>query len=316
MKFEPIELFNTYSIVARDKQTGNLGVAVQTHQMCVGAHVPWLKSGIGAVATQSLVNLHFGPMGLSMLQEGVPAQKVVNALVASDKDAHVRQVAVVDNKGRVGAWTGPNCISEAGHHIGDGYSVQANMMTHPTVVKAMADAYENASGVLAERMMSALHAAQSEGGDIRGMQSAALVIVGEHFLGTGDPFEERSIYDLRVDEHEYPLEELDRLVRFRRAQLIDTEGYRQLEEGHRDEAINTWLRARQLAPELEEMAYWQAVTLADEYNDVKTAAKILSPMLIKEARKDHWIDLIKRLQYCGIIERQGAGDELLAQLDL
>jgi uncharacterized Ntn-hydrolase superfamily protein len=314
MKYRPTELFNTYSIVARDGPTGHLGVAVQTHQMCVGAHVPWLKAGIGAVATQSLVNLHFGPMGLTMLQEGIPAQKVVDALVASDKDAHVRQVAVVDNKGRVGAWTGPKCIPEAGHHIGDGYSVQANMMTYPTVVKAMADAYESANGVLAVRMMSALHAAQSEGGDIRGMQSAAVVVVGENFLGTGDPFEERSIYNLRVDEHENPLQELDRLVRFRHAQLIDAEGYRQLEEGQRDMALDTWMQARQFAPELEEMAYWQAVTLADEYSDIKTAAQILSPMLTMEARKEHWIDLIKRLQDCGIIERQGAADELLTQL--
>ena len=316
MKNYPHELFNTYSIIARDEATGHLGVAVQTHQMCVGAHVPWLEPGVGAVATQSLVNLSFGPMGLSMLREGVPAPKVVDALVASDKEARVRQVAVVDTKGRVGAWTGSNCIPEAGHHIGGGYSVQANMMTHPTVVRAMAKAYESASGVLAERMMAALHAAQDEGGDIRGMQSAALVVVGEGFLGTGDPFEERSIYDLRVDEHAQPLQELDRIVRLRRAQLIDSEGYRQLEENHREEALETWQRARELAPELEEMGYWQALTLADDHNDIQAALDILFPMLSVDSRKDHWIDLIRRVQNCGIIEREGAGDELLAALDI
>jgi uncharacterized Ntn-hydrolase superfamily protein len=312
----PIELFSTYSIVARDKETGHLGVAVQTHQMCVGAHVPWLEAGVGAVATQSLVNLSFGPMGLAMLGEGVPAPKVVDALVASDKEARVRQVAVVDNKGRVGAWTGLDCIPEASHNIGEGYSVQANMMTHPTVVQAMTAAYECASGVLAERMMAALNAAQIEGGDIRGMQSSALVVVGKGFFGTGDPFEERSVYDLRVDEHEHPLQELDRLVRLRRAQLIDSEGYQQLDDGHHEAALATWQIARELAPELEEMAYWQALTLADKYNDVQAAADILSPMLLKNSHKDQWVDLIRRVQICGILEREGAGDELFAALDI
>lgn len=315
MKNKPLDSFNTYSIVAWDDQTGHLGVAVQTHQMCVGAHVPWLEAGVGAVATQSLVNLSFGPMGLAMLREGIPAPKVIDALVASDKDANVRQVAVVDSNGRVGAWTGLNCIPEAGHHIGDGYSVQANMMTYPSVVQAMAEAFENTSGDLAERMIASLHAAQAEGGDIRGMQSAALVVVGEKFSGSGDPFEERSIYDLRVDEHEQPLGELNRLVRLRRAQLIDAEGYRQLEAGHIDEALETWMRAREFAPELEELAYWQAIALADNHSDIRAAVKILAPMLTSETRKDYWIDLIKRLQDCGIIEREGAGDELLTALD-
>lgn len=316
MKNKPLDRYSTYSIVARDDQTGHLGVAVQTHQMCVGAHVPWLEACVGAVATQSLVNLSFGPMGLAMLREGIAAPSVIDALVASDKDANVRQVAVVDSKGRVGAWTGSNCIPEAGHRIGDGYSVQANMMTYPSVVQAMADAFENASGDLAERMIASLHAAQAEGGDIRGMQSAALVVVGERFSGSGDPFEERSIYDLRIDEHEQPVGELNRLVRLRRAQLIDAEGYRQLEDGHIDEALETWIRARQLAPELEELPYWQAITLADDHSDVQEAVKILSPMLTSDSRKDYWLDLIKRLQDCGIIEREGAGDELLSALDI
>lgn len=316
MKIKPLERFNTYSIVARDPKTGHLGVAVQTHQMCVGVHVPWLEAGIGAVATQSLVNLSFGPMGLAMLKEGIAAPKVVDALVVSDMDANVRQVAVVDFKGRVGAWTGSNCIPEAGHHIGDGYSVQANMMTYPTVVQAMAEAYESANGDLAERMMASLYAAQAQGGDIRGMQSAALIVVGVRIPGTENPMDERSIYDLRVDEHEHPVEELNRLVRLRRAQLIDAEGHHQLEEGHKDEALQIWVRARQLAPELEELAYWQAITLADDHNDIREAVKILSPMLAKETRKDYWIDLIKRVQDCGIIERQGAGSELLNALEI
>ena len=315
MKNRYQELYATYSIVARDEETGQLGVAVQTHQMCVGAHVPWLEPGVGAVATQSLVNLGFGPMGLAMLREGVAAPKVVEALVASDKNANVRQVAVVDGKGRVGAWTGPDCIPEAGHIIGEGYSVQANMMTNPTVVQAMSQAYEGTTGVLVERMMAAMHAAQDEGGDIRGMQSAALVVVKEGFLGSGDPFEERSLYDLRVDEHAKPLQELDRLVRLRHAQLIDSEGHAQLKEGQREEALESWRRARELAPELEEMSYWQAVTLADEGADVQSAVKILAPMLSGDPRVEHWIDLTRRIQACGIIERSGAGDELLAALD-
>ncbi len=309
MKWRAYTLFSTYSIVARDSETGQLGVAVQTHQMCVGAVVPWLAPGIGAIATQSLTNISFGPIGLAMLKAGVPAPKVIEALVASDENAQVRQVAAVDAAGRVGAWTGPGCIPEASHHLGDGYSVQANMMTAPSVVLAMADAYEHAQGDLAQRMLAALEAAQAEGGDIRGMQSAALKVV-DGKLNPAWPY----VYDLRVDEHEEPVRELARLVRLRHAQLIEQQGYEALEQGNRERALSLWAAARAEAPELEELAFWQAVTLADDAGDAQTGADLLRPVLRNDPRREHWLDLIARLQQCGLIKRSGAGDELLGLL--
>lgn len=304
------QLFSTYSIVARDSATSQCGVAVQTHQMCVGSVVPWLLPGVGAVATQSLVNISFGPVALGMLRENVPAQKVIDALVASDPDAHRRQVAVVDAEGRVGAWTGSGCIPEAGHHTGQGYSVQANMMTNPTVVQAMATAFEAAEGDLAERMLAALMAAQREGGDIRGMQSAALIVVP----GDRKKPEWSTDYDLRVDEHVDPVTELARLVRLRRAQLLDGLGYEAFEGDQRDRALDLWSQARGLAPELEELRYWQALTLADKPGDVSTAVEILGPALANDSRREYWIDLIRRLETCGLLERQGTASEIIQAL--
>lgn len=311
MKVLASELFSTYSIVARDSQTGQLGVAVQTHQMCVGAIVPWLLPGLGAVATQSLVNISFGPAALALLREGVAAPKIIEALVASDEQPHRRQVAVVDAQGRAAAWTGGGCIAEAGHHVGEGYSVQANMMTYNTVVGAMADAFEHASGDLAQRMVAALQAAQAEDGDIRGMQSAALVVV------PGDlhkPVWDRD-YDLRVDEHETPVGELARLVRLRHAQLTDQRGYEAFQQDQREQALALWAEARAAAPELEETGFWQAVTLADKPAEVTTAAAILRPVLANDPRRKEWIDLVRRLQACGLLEREGAAEELIHALE-
>ncbi len=311
MKSHYSELFSTYSIVARDAETGELGVAVQTHQMSVGRMVPFLLPGIGAIATQSLVNVSFGPMGLAMLREGVSAAHVVAALVASDENAHRRQLAVVDSQGRAAAHTGSGCIADARHHVGEGYSVQANMMTLKTVIPAMAQAYENAQGDLAQRMVAALEAAQAEDGDIRGMQSAALKVVS----GDKNDAEWRSLYDLRVDEHAAPVIEMARLVRLRHAQRLDEKGFELLSGGHRAQALELWAQARDEAPELEELAFWQAVQLADSHADVETAAEILRPVLANDPRREHWIDLVQRLAVCGIIEREGADSELMAALD-
>lgn len=306
----PAHLFSTYSIVARDAETGELGVAVETHQMCVGAVVPWLLPGVGAFATQSLANISFGPVAMAMLREGVPAPQVINGLVASDPDAHRRQIAAVDAKGQAAAFTGDGCIPEASHHMGSGYSVQANMMANPTVVPAMAAAFEKATGDLARRMMVALEAAQAEGGDIRGMQSAALKVV------SGDISKPAwaAVYDLRVDEHENPVEELARLVRLRHASLLDDRGYEALQKGELSQALAHWADARAEAPELEELPFWQAVTLADRHSDIEAAAAILCPVLATDPRRAFWIDLVQRLQACGLIERPNAAQELIAAL--
>ncbi len=309
MKFHHSELCATFSIVARDPQTGQMGVAVQTHQMSVGGIVPWLLPGVGAVATQSMANVSFGPIALKLLREGYPAEKVIVALVAMDKDEHRRQVAVVDKEGRAAAHTGSGCIAYATHQTGEGYSVQANMMTHDTVAQAMALAYEHASGDLAQRMMSALEAAQAEGGDIRGMQSAALRVVPGDATGP----EWAWVYDVRVDESDTPLDDLARLVRLRHASLVDHEGNRVLNAGQKDEALRLWGEARAEAPELEEMPFWQALELAD-HGDVANAASILQAAMVNDPRRDYWIDLIQRLIDCGLIENPTAAAELIAAL--
>lgn len=305
-----IDICHTFSIVARDSETGALGVAVQTHQIGVGRLVPFLVPGVGAIATQSLVNVSFGPMGLAMLRQGVAADKVIAALVASDEGEARRQVACVDADGNAAAHTGTGCIPHAGHHVGDGYSVQANMMTNDTVVDAMRDAYENTAGDLSARMMAALFAAQEQDGDIRGMQSAALKIV------PGDPSLPgwTTLYDLRVDEHERPLDELARLVKLQRAHHINGEGYALLDSGDLAGTLEKWSQARQIAPGNEETGFWQAVSLADRKptdDSVRTAAAIFNEAMAGEGRRQHWIDLIGRLQDVGLIERDGAGDELI-----
>jgi uncharacterized Ntn-hydrolase superfamily protein len=305
------DLYATYSIVARDADTGQYGVAVQTHQMSVGRVVPFMLPGVGAVATQSLVNVSFGPLGLDFLREGFSAEQIIDGLIAADSNPTRRQVAVVDTQGRAAAYTGSGCIPYAGHHIGEGYSVQANMMTNDTVIVAMVSAYEGASGDLAQRMLAALQAAQAEDGDIRGTQSAALKVV------SGDRSEPawQAVFDLRVDEHTAPVVEMARLVRLRHAQLVSARGNEALEQGRREEALQIWQQAREEAPELEEVAFWQAITLADGQNDVTAAADILGPVMQNDLRRAHWLDLLTRLDECGFIEHAGAGAALRAAIE-
>lgn len=311
---EPRSIFQTYSIVARNAESGAFGVAVQTHQMCVGAVVPWLQVGVGAIATQAMTNVSFGPIGLAMLETGLTADQTLEGLLATDEGRDGRQLAIVDERGITAAWTGQSCIAHAGHHTGNGYSVQANMMQNTTVIDAMAKAYERASGDLAERMLIALQAAQHEGGDIRGMQSAALKVVQ---AGSADDEGTRFIprYDLRVDEHDQPVEELARLVRLRSAQLKSNDGFALGKKGDLEQALRLWAEARASAPELEELGFWQAVALADDERDITCAAAILGPILNDDLLRDHWVDLIRRIQACGIIERDGVAQELITALE-
>src|SRR6185503_283488 len=199
---------HTFSIVARDPATGELGVAVQSHWFSVGTAVPWAEAGVGAVATQSFVNPAYGPDGLALMKQGVAAPDALAQLVTKDPGEAVRQVAFVDSQGRVAAHTGKKCIAACGDHVGAGYSVQANMMENERVWPAMARAYEAAKGPLAERLLAALEAAQKEGGDIRGQQSAAILVV--RAKSTGHVWEDRLV-DLRVEDSLHPIEELRRL---------------------------------------------------------------------------------------------------------
>src|SRR3954447_2132384 len=202
----PLRPVHTFSIVARDPATGEMGVAVQSHWFSVGSIVTWAEAGVGAIATQSLVDPSYGPKGLELMRQGVPAPKALAQLVAADSGRNGRQVAMIDATGAVDAYTGPGAIAAAGHHVGAQYSVQANMMGKPTVWPAMAKGFEAATGSLADRLIAALEAAEGAGGDVRGRQSAAIIVVKAK--GTGKPWVGGDwLFNLRVDDHPQPVAE-------------------------------------------------------------------------------------------------------------
>ena len=248
----------TYSIVARDAASGEIGVAVQSHWFAVGSVVAWAEAGVGAVATQSFVEISYGPHGLERMREGVSPEDALKSLVARDAHSAVRQVAFVDAGGRVAAHTGSGCIPGAGHHIGDGYSVQANLMLTDDVPQSMARGYEDAKGPLAERLLAALRAAQRAGGDLRGKQSAALLVVRAR--KSDAPWTDRLV-DLRVDDHEQPLTELDRLLRLHRAYELMNRGDEAVAAGQMDRALAEFSAAESMFPENDEFVFWHAVTL-------------------------------------------------------
>lgn len=251
-------LVHTYSIVARDPKTGELGVAVQSHWFCVGCVVPWAEAGVGAVATQSFVDPSYGPLGLSLMRAGRSAPDALRGLLAADEGRDVRQVAMIDAHGRVLAHTGKKNVQPAGHVIGDGFSVQANLMANEQVWPAMAKAYREAKGDLAERMLAALDAAEAAGGDIRGRQSAALIVVSGK--PTGRAWQDR-VFDVRVDDSPKPLEELRRLVTVSRAYNHMNAGDLALEKKQADVALREYAAARKLQPNNAEFVYWHAVAL-------------------------------------------------------
>jgi uncharacterized Ntn-hydrolase superfamily protein len=276
----------TYSIVARDAESGELGVAVQSRAFRSGGGVPWALPGIGAVATQSFAERSYGPLGLELLRAGKTPEQALTALVAADEDAEVRQVAIVDAQGRTAAHTGADCIAEAGHLTGDGYSVQANIMRSADVWPAMAEAFEAATGPLARRLLAALDAAEAAGGDWRGQQAAGLLVVP----AVGQPWERVS--DVRVDDHPTPLAELRRLL-----DVEEASGWPLLTERRAEAA-----RAGGLA-ELD-VRLAEAADAAHE-GDVERARELFAPLLAEEPR---WADYVRALAARGLIPH---ADELL-----
>ena len=248
----------TYSIVALDRETGELGVAVQSHWFSVGSVVPWVESGVGAVATQSFVEPAYGPRGLAMMADGADPATALAKLVEADPHAEVRQVAFVDANGRVAAHTGVGCIPGAGHRTGDGYSTQANLMLTDEVPDAMADAFESANGPLAERMLIALEAAEAVGGDIRGKQSAAVVVA--RATRSDEPWTDRRI-DLRVEDADHPLVELRRLLKLHRAYEQMNLGDEAVARGDMNEALRRYSQAETMFPDNHEFVFWHAVML-------------------------------------------------------
>lgn len=282
-------LAHTFSIVARDSATGEIGVAVQSHWFSVGTTVSWAEAGVGAVATQSFVNKSFGIRGLDLLRNGLTAQQAVDSLLSNDAGREVRQLAIIDSKGNVAVYTGRNCIKFADHIKGDNFSVQSNMMLTDKVPAAMSEAFRSGSGKpLAERMLLALEAAQKAGGDIRGRQSAALLIVPGK--SEGKPWDERTI-DLRVDDHIQPIKELRRLYTVNLAYQHMNNGDLQVEKNDMAAAMKEYNAAMKLFPGNLEMQYWTAITLANN----KQLDKAL-PILKKVFALDpNWKELTRRL---------------------
>jgi len=285
---------HTFSIVARDPQTGQMGVAVQSHWFSVGSVVSWAEAGVGAVATQSLVDVRYGPLGLALMRAGFSAPQALAALLAADDGRDLRQVAMVDAQGRVAVHTGSRCIPEAGHIVGEEFSVQANMMLGPEVWPAMAEAYRSTSGDLAERMLAALEAGQAAGGDIRGQQSACILIVEAR--STGRPWAD-TVMDLRVEDHPQPIAELRRLVGLHRAYRAMNEGDEHLGKGETGQALAAYRAADSLAPDHEEIRLWHAVTLADA-GRVEEALPLFRWVF---DRNPLWATLLERLRGVGLV---------------
>ncbi len=284
---------HTFSIVARDPATGEMGVAVQSHYFSVGPVVPWAEAGVGAVATQSLVLIDYGPNGLALMRGGKTAKEALDALVKADSARDGRQVAMVDARANVAAWTGPKCIPDAGYHVGDQYSVQANLMANDKVWPAMAKAYETTKGDLAERMLAALEAGQSVGGDIRGRQSAAILIVKAK--ASDKPWSDK-VMDLRVEDHPEPIRELRRLVRLRRAYDFEDAGDNAISAKQPDEALRMYTKAMEMAPDVVELQFWAAVSVYTNGDETKGLA-LFRQVFAKEAR---WVALVPRLAKAGL----------------
>lgn len=290
----PLRPVHTYSIVARDAATSQLGVAVQSHWFSVGSIVSWAEAGVGAVATQSFVDPAYGKLGLDLMRTGKSAPDALRSLVAGDEGRDVRQVAMIDATGRVEAHTGSKCIDAAGHHVGKDYSVQANMMSNERVWPAMSRAFESAKGDLAERMLAALEAAEAAGGDIRGRQSAALIVVNAK--PTGRPWADR-VFDLRIDDHPEPLKELRRLVTLHRAYNHMNAGDLAVEKKDNEAALREYSAAEKLVPDNLEMTYWHAVALV---NMNRTDEAL--PMFRRVFQADpNWRTLTMRLPKSGIL---------------
>jgi uncharacterized Ntn-hydrolase superfamily protein len=324
--FAQLRPVHTFSIVARDPATGQIGVAVQSHWFSVGQVVPWAEAGVGAVATQSFVDPSYGPLGLGLMRAGKSAPEALYALLVADVSKQVRQVAMVDNNGKVAAWTGCKDIQPAGHHVnapagivviqagkeapncvgrlenGTLFSTEANLMSNDKVWPAMAKAYEESKGDLAERMLAALDAAQAVGGDIRGRQSAALIIVeGKR---QNNPWEGR-IFDLRVDDAAEPLKELRRLVVLQRAYNHMNAGDLAVEHKDNEAALREYAAAEKIASEtagilpsrLAEMTFWHAVALVN----MKRTEEALPVFKKCFSIEKSWAELTLRLPASGLL---------------
>ncbi len=294
-------LAHTFSIVARDAATGEMAVGVQSQWFSVGTAVSWGEAGVGVVATQSFVNKSYGLKGLALMKLGKTAPDALKELLAADEGREVRQVAMIDANGNVNAHTGKNCIDYASNIVGKNYSVQSNMMLTNNVCEAMSEAFIASEGKpLAERVLLSMQAAQAAGGDIRGKQSAAILVVAGK--STGQPWNERLI-DLRVDDNKAPLDELDRLLKLYRAYEHMDKGDLATEKNDMKLAMEEYGAAMKMFPENLEMQYWTAITLANN-KKIAEASKLLQKIYKKDS---NWRELTKRLPKVNLLNVSDAG---------
>ena len=286
---------HTFSIVAKDPGTGEMAIAVQSHWFSVGSLVSWGKSGVGVVATQSFVNPAYGPNGLKLMSGGMSAKDALEELVKQDEGRDYRQVAFLDVQGNVAAYTGKLCVEAASHIEGENFSVQANMMLNNKVVPAMAEAFKAHKNLpLAEKMIEVLKAAQNAGGDIRGKQSAALIVVGPKKVENS--WEEKKI-DLRVDDLQNPILELERLLKTARAYEHMNKGDIAVEKGEVDIALEEYGMAEEMFPDNLEMKFWKAVAMANS-DRLKEALPVFATIFEED---DNWREMITRLPKAGLL---------------
>lgn len=295
----------TYSIIARDTKTGHMGVAVQTFNMATGTWVPWAEGGVGAVATQALAERSYGPLGLGLIRGGKTAQETLTALLAADPKREFRQVSIIDHKGNIATHTGNRCFPEAGSFAGESFCTQANMMARSTVWGAMADAYQATDGDLADRLLAALDAAQAEGGDVRGKQTAALLVVDSKW--TPIP-----LVDLRVDHHPEPLVELRRLLRLHRAYMAEYTVCDYVEVGDLETAYEMLNQIEVWAPDEPYLQYLRAMHLAGGLNRWNEALEILRPLI---QTSPVWKEYLRREATVDNFGCPGLGTRLLEALD-
>ncbi len=287
-------LAHTFSIVAFDSATGDMGVAVQSHWFSVGTIVTWGEAGVGVIATQSFVNPAFGPDGLKLLKQGLSPKEVVDKLISEDDGRDFRQLAVLDSKGRVVAYTGKKCIESAGDVQGKYFSAQANMMLNDKIWPAMAESFNHSKGTLAERLVVALEAAQKAGGDIRGKQSAALLVVSGK--STGKVWKDRKV-DLRVEDSTEPIKEIKRLLKVHQAYEHMNNGDLAVEKNDMKLAMEEYSAAEKMFPDNLEMKYWKAVTLANN-GELEKSLPIFKEVFSKDK---NWKTLTKRITKNGLL---------------
>ena len=283
----------TYSVVARDPESGAFGVGVQSHYFSVGAVVPWAEAGVGAVATQSFAEISYGPLGLERMRAGESADVALAALVAADAGQAMRQVGMVDREGRAAAHTGAGCVAHAGHRTGSGWSVQANMMLNPTVPDVMAEAFIGTDGDFLDQLLAALDAAQAEGGDIRGQQAAALLVSStapDGRVGAG------KVLRLQVEDHEQPLAELRRLVNLHRAYDELSNAQNLAQAGELDAVLPAMERAFELAPDNTEVRFWHA-GMFTMFGDPRGRPELDAFL----AARPDWREFVRRLVAAGVV---------------